>query len=159
MPPPPSSRVHASWWNGVPSISLIAAQIESWASRMTFSNFARMLGDSKGRAQREQNEAGVTESRDGHREQPPKLLAGLLHGLTARHSRALHSRVGASLASTPALVCLVHNIFAQQSCCNATALLLHSSQRPQGQIHMSSDTHVPSVSTPGRSSVTGTSLI
>jgi hypothetical protein len=45
MPPPPSSRVHASWWKGLPSISLTAAHMESWASRMTFSNFARMLQD------------------------------------------------------------------------------------------------------------------
>jgi hypothetical protein len=48
MPPPPSSRVHASWWKGVPSISLIAAQIEFWASRITFSKRARMLQGGSG---------------------------------------------------------------------------------------------------------------
>lgn len=45
MPPPPSARVQASCLKGVPSISLIAAQMLFCASRMTFSNLARILHD------------------------------------------------------------------------------------------------------------------
>ena len=43
MPPPPSARVQASWRNLVPSMSSMALQMESWASRMIFSNLALVL--------------------------------------------------------------------------------------------------------------------
>jgi hypothetical protein len=51
MPPPPPGRVHASCRNSVPSISVIALQIESCALRITLSKRALVLrGARQGRA-------------------------------------------------------------------------------------------------------------